>query len=533
MPCREGLRALVWTWDFGPGGQDGVPLATTMQWRGREFGAQDAPIMRSLFFAFFLRLAIAMGLVFAIRAWLVPSGWVLETLLVLAWASVSAWLLVRSIQHSIAPLQSSAAMLATRRARQGVDAAKGPGALAANGSGALAANLVQGIRDQRYSDFDGLARALAHASREIEHALSAASASRDELVAMIDSLHDAVVAVDPAGRIQWTNQRMQRLTTNDVLSPTPVARVGQALVHTVRDPEVLACVRGALEERVFRQGRSTSLTPGRIFEVNASPMPSGGAVALLRDVTRIEQVERTQREFVANVSHELRTPLTSITGYVETLLDHEESLSAPGRAFLGTILKNATRMNRLTEDLLTMARVESSEQSLQPVPLVAEALVREAVQAMSGLVQDTSAVLEIGPETTNREVIADHDATIQVLSNLIENAIKYGRTQDTGEARVVVSAREVQAPLPAVEFSVRDFGTGIASEHVDRIFERFYRVDKARSLESGGTGLGLAIARHIVESQGGAIRVDSELNAGSEFVVTLPALDRPASENGS
>ena len=470
---------------------------------------------RSLFFAFFLRLAVAMGFVLAMRAWLVPHGWVLGTLLVLAWASLSAWLLVRSIRHSVAPLQTSAAMLATRRARQGADA-----------PGALALPPVQQMRDQHsYSDFDALARALAHASREIDHALSAAAASRDELAAMIDSLHDAVVAVDPAGRIQWTNQRMQRLTASDQRSPVPAARVGQALVQTVRDPEVLACVRGALEDRAFRQSRSTSLAPGRIFEVNASPMPSGGAVALLRDITRIEQVERTQREFVANVSHELRTPLTSITGYVETLLDHEQALSDAGRAFLITILKNATRMNRLTEDLLTMARVESSEQRMQPVPLAAGALVREAVQAMSGLVQDTSSVLEIGPETTVREVMADHDATIQVLSNLIENAIKYGRSQGAGGARVVVSARERESPSPVIEFSVRDFGGGIASEHIGRIFERFYRVDRARSLESGGTGLGLAIARHIVESQGGAIRVESELNAGSDFLVTLPAAE--------
>jgi two-component system phosphate regulon sensor histidine kinase PhoR len=241
-------------------------------------------------------------------------------------------------------------------------------------------------------------------------------------------------------------------------------------------------------------------------------------------------VERTQRDFVANVSHELRTPLTSISGYVETLLDHEEALSPVAREFLATILKNATRMSRLTEDLLTMARVESREAVLHPRPMRADVLVRDAVAAMSGMVLDAEAELQIG-ETTGAEVFVDTDSMVQVLGNLIENGIKYGQAKDATRSRVVVSAREVwtrddkdqgESGVAAVEFSVRDFGLGIASEHLTRIFERFYRVDKARSRESGGTGLGLAIARHMVEMQGGTIRAESELGAGSNFLVRLP-----------
>ncbi len=156
------------------------------------------------------------------------------------------------------------------------------------------------------------------------------------------------------------------------------------------------------------------------------PCPAAAPSPSCTTSPAIEQVERTQRDFVANVSHELRTPLTSITGYVETLLDHEESLSPQAREFLTTIHKNATRMNRLTEDLLVMARVESSEQELHPSPVRADMLVRDAVQAMSGLVQDEDAVLEIG-ELTDAEVFADTDSIVQVLSNLIENGIKYGQ----------------------------------------------------------------------------------------------------------
>jgi two-component system, OmpR family, phosphate regulon sensor histidine kinase PhoR len=449
-------------------------------------------VTRGLFFSFFIRMTIALAFVALMRVWFTPRGWIFGTILVLAWAAINAFLLSRSVRQSIALLQTSTSAIPDRPV---------------------------GALKYQYSDFDGLAQAISLASGHVERVLMDASESRRELEAMIDSMQDAVVAVDQAGRIQWTNQRMQRLIPGTSVSSA--VRIGHALVQTIRDPDVLACVKTALEDRVVTERRSTSLLPGRIFEVAASPMPGGGAVAVLHDITRIEQVERTQRDFVANVSHELRTPLTSITGYVETLLDHEESLSPQAREFLTTILKNATRMNRLTEDLLVMARVESSEQELHPAPVPADLLVRDAVQAMSGLVQDEDAVLEIG-ELTDTEVFADTDSILQVLSNLIENAIKYGRARDELHCRVVVSAHEISEPVDAIEFSVRDFGQGIASEHLNRIFERFYRVDKARSRESGGTGLGLAIAQYVVQSQGGSIRAESELNAGSTFIFTLP-----------
>jgi len=372
-------------------------------------------------------------------------------------------------------------------------------------------------------EFDSTVETLQHVSERLRRMLGTADGERRQLEALFDSMQDAVVAVDAAGRIQWTNQRMQRLIPG--ASVSSAVRVGHALVQTIRDPEVLGCVKAALEQGAVCERRTTSLLPGRIFEINASPMPGGGAVAVLHDITRIEQVERTQRDFVANVSHELRTPLTSISGYVETLLDHEP-LSPQAREFLSTILKNATRMNRLTEDLLTMARVESQEAEMHPRQVRADVLVRDAVEAMRGLVQDAEAVLEVG-ETTGALVYADADSLLQVLGNLIENGIKYGQPRRSAQSRVVVSAREVSEPVDAVEFSVRDFGRGIASEHLTRIFERFYRVDKARSRESGGTGLGLAIARHMVEMQGGTIRAESELNAGSTFLVTLPKVGSP------
>ena len=447
---------------------------------------------RSVFLSVFFRITIAFVICAVVGLSSLPYRWIIAALLAIAWAGISALFLARSVRQDVTLLQNSAAAIPERQV---------------------------GEINPSFDDFDGLARAISVASDHVNRSLSEASESRHELEAMIDSMQDAVVAVDPAGRIQWTNQRMQKLIPGASFSSA--IRVGHALVQTIRDPEVLGCVRTALEQRIVCDGRSTSLLPGRIFEVNVSPMPGGGAVAVLHDITRIEQVERTQRDFVANVSHELRTPLTSITGYVETLLDHETSLSQPAREFLTIILKNATRMNRLTEDLLVMARVESSEQELHPALIPADILVRDAVQAMSGLVQDTESILEIG-EISTSEVFADTDAIVQVLSNLIENGIKYGQARNAPVCKVIVSSRDVSEPIEAVEFSVRDFGPGIASEHLGRIFERFYRVDKARSRESGGTGLGLAIARHMVQTHGGSIRAESELNLGSNFIFTLP-----------
>jgi two-component system phosphate regulon sensor histidine kinase PhoR len=455
-------------------------------------------VTRSLFLNLFARLLLALAIVALVDRYIAPPQLWAALLLILL-AGVIAFTTVVSLRRNLAPLQRAANSLV-----EGPQVAVSPA----------------------YGDFDYLARALAAASNSVQSSLADAAESRRELEALLDSMQDAVVAVDENGRIQWTNQRMQRLIPG--ASYSGAVRVGRSLVQTIRDPDVLECVNKALGEGNVCIRRSTSLVPGRIFEVNASPMPGGGAVAVLHDITRIEEVERTQRDFVANVSHELRTPLTSISGYVETLLDHE-TLSPQAREFLTTILKNATRMNRLTEDLLVMARVESASQELNPAPVSSRALVHDAVAGMSGLVQDTDAVLEIG-ETTQTQVFADTDAVMQVLGNLIENAIKYGQPRNDLRSRVIVSCREIQEPIDGVEFSVRDFGQGIASEHLSRIFERFYRVDKTRSRESGGTGLGLSIARHVVQSQGGTIRAESQMNGGSNFVFTLPKALYPVPE---
>jgi two-component system phosphate regulon sensor histidine kinase PhoR len=301
-------------------------------------------------------------------------------------------------------------------------------------------------------------------------------------------------------------------------------------VQTIRAPEVLKCVQKALGHGQFAEMRPVSLPMGRIFAVSAAPMPEGGAVVVMQDITRVEQVERTQREFVENVSHELRTPLTSISGYVETLLEDERTglfFTPQVREFLEAIYKSAKRMGRLTDDLLAMARVDSGEQKLRPQAVEVSIVLREAEDAVAALVREKHGVLEIG-EFPDAEVVADLDAIVQVLSNLIENALNYGQGADG--ALVMLSAAILPTAPQEVRFNVEDYGAGIASEHLSRLFERFYRVDKTRSRESGGTGLGLSIAKHVVEAHRGRMWVESELGRGSRFCFTLPCaaqVDQP------
>ena len=330
---------------------------------------------------------------------------------------------------------------------------------------------------------------------------------RQDLAAILDSMQEAVVAITPEGFVRWSNAVMQRIAGTQIYP-------GRPLVHSVRDPELLACVRGALERGEICFGRAHLLAPGRVFEVNAAPLPSGGALAVLHDVTGIEAAQKSRREFVANVSHELRTPLTSIQGYVETLIEDGDSRPETTREFLGVILKNATRMNRLTEDLLALASVESPDYKLTLQSTRASALVKDAIDALGGLVVNSGVKLQsVG--APDSQVMADLDAMNQVFGNLIENALKYAK----GGMRIRVGASLLESE---VQFTVQDFGPGIASEHLERIFERFYRIDKARSRESGGTGLGLAIVKHIVQAHGGRIWAESELGKGVAFHFTLP-----------
>ena len=368
--------------------------------------------------------------------------------------------------------------------------------------GDLTARISEPSRDE----IGQVAAALDKTARKLEESFAALQTSQRQLETLLNSMQDAVIAVAFDGRVQWANRSMDRLLPQRTRLNAPV-------VETVRDPDFLRAVRNATDTRKVTSARAVSILLGRSFDVTAAPMPGGGAVAVLRDLTETERIEKTRRDFIANVSHELRTPLTSIQGYAETLLDSGcEKNHLP--EFLEIIRKNAARMSRLTEDLLTLARVESGEQRFDPQPVAPAELLHDALESFRKIAHAQGIELTTEDGTTPM-VKADREAIHQVLSNLIDNAMKYG----ANGGRVVVGARSAG---DAVEFHVRDFGPGIPSEHLPRLFERFYRVDKARSRESGGTGLGLAIAKHIVLAHGGSIWAQSELNHGSTFSFTLP-----------
>jgi two-component system phosphate regulon sensor histidine kinase PhoR len=388
---------------------------------------------------------------------------------------------------------------------------------------AFARRIAQGDLSARISqggdDLGAMEAALNQTAERLGQNFAEIESSRHELATMLDSMQEAVVAVTTECHVRWSNAVMQRIAGTEI-------RVGLPLVRSVRDPELLACIRGALDAREVRYGRASSLASGRIFEINAAPLPAGGAIAVLHDVTRIEAAERSRRDFIANVSHELRTPLTSIQGYVETLVEDPRPDPVTTFEFLQIILKNASRMNRLTEDLLALASVESPDYKIVTQPMKASDLVRDAIDSLGGIVVDSGIEIESAgsPDTL---VMVEPDAINQVLGNLIENAVKYGKLG----RRIRVGARSLPGE---VEFFVQDFGAGIASEHLDRIFERFYRVDKARSREAGGTGLGLAIVKHIVQAHGGRIRAESELGSGATFLFTLPiAPEKHRDDQGS
>jgi two-component system, OmpR family, phosphate regulon sensor histidine kinase PhoR len=374
-------------------------------------------------------------------------------------------------------------------------------------SGDLSARIQEGSGDE----IAHVATALDKTARKLEDGFRALENSRQTLETLLNSMQEAVIAVAQDGRVLWANQRMERLLPSGV-------RLGEPLVQSVRDPEILSSVEDALDRRDVTVAHAAKIFSGRIFDVTAAPMPGGGAVAVLHDQTEIERVEKTRRDFIANVSHELRTPLTSIQGYAETLLDSHH-LPEHVREFIEIIRKNATRMARLTEDLLVLARVESGEQNFNFQLTTPRELLDDAVQVFQDLAASRGIELS-AMNTSSSPVSVDRDAIHQVFSNLIDNALKYGG----GGGRILVGACETE---DGVQFYVRDFGAGISSEHLPRLFERFYRVDKARSRESGGTGLGLAIAKHVVRAHGGTIKAESELNHGSTFYLTLPRQPAP------
>jgi two-component system phosphate regulon sensor histidine kinase PhoR len=370
-----------------------------------------------------------------------------------------------------------------------------------------AGDLTARIAESGGDEIAQVAMALDRTARRLEENFAAVRESRSELEALLNSMTDGVIAVSPDMKVRWANHAIAHILHQPV-------RIGAPVIELLRHPDFIATLNEVLQSKRRESTVAASLSGRRSFSVTAEPLPDGGVVSVLHDISEIERVEKTRRDFIANVSHELRTPLTSIRGYAETLLESDGLLNDGARDFLQVIRRNAERMGRLTEDLLVLARVESGEEKLDLRPHLARQLLAEAASSMQENAREAQMELVV-ENIPDWSVLADNYAVHQVFGNLISNAVRYAQSGK----KIIVGASEREG---GIEFFVRDFGPGIASEHLPRIFERFYRVDKARSRESGGTGLGLAIVKHIVLNHSGAVRVESTVGHGTTFFFLLP-----------
>lgn len=353
--------------------------------------------------------------------------------------------------------------------------------------------------------------------REIERLSNNARSSAEQAIsrqgAIFDSMAEGLLLLDGQGRVQLANRRfIEFFGLGDAVQ-------GKTIIEATRSHELAELAASGSSPDLVNRALRLPGPEERHVEVSVAPIVGRngdreGTVIVLHDVSRLKQLEKTRQEFVANVSHELRTPLSLIKGYSETLLDDSEMAPPVVQKFLKTIDRNARRLQLLIEDLLAISSLESGRQQMELRPVALRELVETAL-ADSQSAKDTRAV-QFHVDISDLQVNVDVDRLHQVLGNLIANAIKYGR--DRGQ--VTVTARALSGNL--VEVCVRDDGPGIPSESLDRIFERFYRVDKARSRNQGGTGLGLSIVKHIIQSHGGRVWAESELGKGAAFFFTVP-----------
>lgn len=343
--------------------------------------------------------------------------------------------------------------------------------------------------------------------RRLGAQVGALSAGRAELLAIMENMGEGVLVLDRTGHILLANRSFARL----VALPQPPVR-GTDVHDVTRIPRLLELVRDAAAGPCSGEVELGG-PPPRTLLVRAAPMEGGpdpGAVlAVLEDVTEFKRLDEIRRDFVANASHELKTPLAAIQGYAEMLAEET------GHADVGVILNHARRMSKLVEDLLALSRLEARVMDPRPRPLALQPFIARALQLVQPQADAKALVLEQDTAAGPAEVVCDEEALLQILVNLLDNAVKY--TPDGGRVTVLTRFE----PDGRAALAVRDTGPGIPPEHLPRLFERFYRVDKARSRELGGTGLGLAIVKHLAEALGGEAYLTSRPGEGTEAGIRL------------
>ncbi|MES3033430.1 MAG: ATP-binding protein [Gemmatimonadota bacterium] len=350
-----------------------------------------------------------------------------------------------------------------------------------------------------------LARAVHRLAEQLGARLATLEAEESLLTELFDSLTEGAIAVDASRQVMRINDVGRVLASVDGVVPFSVDRLPD-------DAELRDALQRALSGQVV-EPREVMLND-RAVSLVARPLTDGGAVLAMYDLTPIRRLEQVRRDFVANVSHELRTPLTIVGGYAETLVEDPDVPVVSRQAFLRTILSNTRRMQRIVDDLLDLSRIESGGWRPNPVWCRVPDVVADVMLAVKPAVEGKDVVVRADIAGDAERVYADPTALRQVLGNLVENAVRH-----TAEGTVRVVARREGDVL---SLAVTDTGVGIPAEHLPRIFERFYRVDPARSREQGGTGLGLAIVRHLVEAHGGAVTAESSAGSGTAITTTWP-----------
>ncbi len=339
---------------------------------------------------------------------------------------------------------------------------------------------------------------------------------RNQSAAILSSMSEGVAVVDRDERIRYSNPAFRRA----LHTGREQTFEGRRLVEVTRQSEILAMVQGVLKggDRSEAEIATAGLKP-RHFLVRAAPAGETGAVLVVLDITEIRRLERVRRDFVANVSHELRTPLTAIQGFAETLLRGALDEPENSRRFVEIIRDHSWRLARLTEDLLKLSRIEAGKLELELRPISVGNLLEQCTETARLKLTEKRQSLTVSVCEPPPLARADSHALLDVLRNLLDNAIQY--TPEDGHVAIRVSLGGA-AGAEEVRIAVQDDGIGIPASSHDRIFERFYRVDAARSRKVGGTGLGLSISKHLVEGMGGRIELESQLGRGSTFTVVLP-----------
>jgi signal transduction histidine kinase len=355
-------------------------------------------------------------------------------------------------------------------------------------------------------DMDAMVAALREMHEELDARFNALQRKQAETEALVNAMVEGVLSSDARGQVVTANPAARRLLGYAADRPLPALQV---LFH---QKAARAAVEASLHGETV-QDREVLLDE-RTCLLSARPLPEGGAVLVLHDLTDLRRLETIRRDFVANVSHELKTPLTSISGYAETLLaDHPGEETT--QRFLETILANARRMQRLVDDQLDLSRIESGSWRPSPRMVLTETALRESWTAAE-TPSHSNHVFRILVGAGAESVLVDPEGFRQILANLFDNARRYTAP---GGAITALAMRDGAG----IRVSVRDAGSGIGHEHLPRIFERFYRADPSRSRSEGGTGLGLAIVKHMVESHGGRVWAESELGQGTTIHSWFPS----------